>query len=95
MEEIAGHITGQLTVTRDTALRGMVTGDAWVTGGATLTLYGYVTGNLHVDEGGVVIVHGMVDGAVINKGRVGVFGMVGEVTGYGKTYIDPNARVAR
>ena len=40
MEEITGRIAGQLTITHDVILRGTVQGDAWVTGGAALTLYG-------------------------------------------------------
>jgi hypothetical protein len=66
MEEITGRSVGQLTITHDVVLRGTVDGDAWVTGGAALTLYGLVAGNLHVDEGGCAIVRGTVSGAVIN-----------------------------
>ena len=96
MEEITGRIVGQLTITHDVVLRGTVDGDAWVSGGAALTLYGSVAGNLHVDEGGCTIVRGTVSGAVINKGgRVQVFGTVGEVTGFGTTHVDENARIIR
>lgn len=96
MEEITGRITGQLTVTHDVVLHGMVIGDVWVTGGAVLTLYGVVTGDLHVDAGGAAVIRGAVNGAVINKGeRIQVFGTVGEVTGFGTTHLDANAAVLR
>jgi autotransporter passenger strand-loop-strand repeat protein len=96
MEEIAGRIVGQFTVTHDVVLRGTVDGDAWVTGGAALTLYGAVTGDLHVDAGGFAIIRGTVNGAIINKGgRVEVFGTVGEVTGFGTTHVDQAGKVIR
>ena len=96
MEEITGRIVGQVTVTHDVVLRGTVEGDAWVTGGAALTVYGAVTENLHVDAGGFAIVRGTVHGAMINKGRrAEVFGTVGEVTGFGATHVNELATVLR
>ena len=96
MEEITGRIAGQLTITYDVILRGIVQGDAWVTGGAALTLYGLVAGDLHVDDGRCAIVRGTVSGTVINKGgRVQVFGTVGEVTRFGTIHVDEYAKVMR
>jgi hypothetical protein len=72
MEEITGRIAGQLTITHDIILRGTVQGDAWVTGGAALTLYGLVAGDLHVDEGGCAIVN-VAPSAGPSSTRVGAF----------------------
>lgn len=94
MEEIHGQHDGALLVEHDMAMYGLVTGSAFVLGGATLHLHGLVQGDLFAEAGSVVIVRGTVQGAVINNGGdVSIFGWVGSVTGTHPSHIDPAAVV--
>jgi cytoskeletal protein CcmA (bactofilin family) len=97
MIDLDGHIEGPVTVTRDTALWGVVTGDVTVKADVRLQLYGKVRGNLIVERRGVALVHGSVGGALINHGaHVVVSGKAGTVQDLGDlpTQIGRDAVVA-
>ena len=94
MIDLDGHIEGPVTVTRDTALWGIVTGDVTVKADVRLQLHGKVRG---IERGGVALVHGSVGGAVINHGaHVVVSGKAGRVQDLGDlpTQISRDAVVA-
>ncbi len=52
MIDLDGHIEGPVTVTRDTALWGIVTGDVTVKADVRLQLHGKVRGDLIVSAAG-------------------------------------------
>jgi len=80
VDEMMGQIDGPITLERDTALSGEVSGSVVVTAGISLELYGRVVGDLVVEPGGVAVVHGVVTGAVVNRGAyVRVLGSVGRI----------------
>lgn len=56
-------------------LRGMVTGDARVTGGASV-VHGTVTGDLFVGEESTLELHGVVGGDLVVRGSAVVHGVV-------------------
>jgi|SRR5215204_5243172 len=92
MIDLDGHIEGPITVTRDTALWGIVTGDVTVKADVRVQLYGKVRGNLIVERGGVAVLHGAVSGAVINHGaHVVISGKAGSVQDLG----DPPTQITR
>ena len=92
MIDLDGHIEGPITVFRDTALWGIVTGDVTVKADVRLQHYGKVRGNLIVERGGIAVLHGAVSGAVINHGaHVVVSGKAGSVQDLG----DPPAQITR
>src|SRR5215210_5004171 len=97
MIDLDGHIEGPVTIPRDTALWGIVTGDVTVKADVRLQLHGKVRGNLIVERGGVALVHGFVGGAVINHGaHVVVSAKAGRVQDLGNlpTQITRDAVVA-
>jgi cytoskeletal protein CcmA (bactofilin family) len=96
MDEITGQIDGPVTLGRDTALSGEISGSVVVTAGVSLELYGRVVGDLVVEPGGAAVVHGVVTGAVLNQGAyVRVLGSVGQIsdTGGQPTVVAPHAVV--
>ena len=92
MIDLDGHIEGPVTVTHDTALWGIVTGDVTVKADVRLQLHGKVRGDLIVERGGVALVHGSVSGSVINHGaHVVVAGKASSVQDLG----DPATQIGR
>lgn len=93
----SGLIKGDLRVTGDFTLLGMVTGSVSVASGAALWLHGLVRGDLHLEPEARVEVRGVVDGSVINRGgRLRLFGTVNQAVRAesGETLVHPKAVVA-
>lgn len=96
MRLIQDKIEGDVTITEDTELTGMVVGAVTITKNFKLIQRGMVVGNVVLRTGASASVHGMVNGDIINDGGLlEVFGMVnGKVNRLGgKTFIDPNAKI--
>lgn len=91
-------IDGDLNLSSDLELHGMVTGNIKVLPGATLFLHGICGENLIVENKATAHVHGTVGGNVENRG--GVVEIFGTVTGHvlelsGTTFIDKNAMILK
>ncbi|MGI8594034.1 MAG: hypothetical protein ACR2ML_06655 [Solirubrobacteraceae bacterium] len=54
----------------------MVDGDLTVAGGVEASIHGMVTGELLIAFGAAVTLNGMVVGAIVNRGRLEVYGTV-------------------
>jgi cytoskeletal protein CcmA (bactofilin family) len=96
MITVASQLSGDVRVTQDLRLLGMITGSATVCAGATLLLHGMVRGDLVLESGARADVRGVVGGNVINRGgELRVFGRVSGTltTESGTTTIDPAAVV--
>jgi hypothetical protein len=96
MNRIPGKVEGDVTITEDTQLNGMIVGNATVSRNVTLIAHGLITGNLILSEAAISYVYGTVDGNIINNGgHLEVFGYVkGKVVRQsGETIIDPNAKI--
>ena len=79
MLEIDESIVGDLTIGKDTRLRGSVTGNVTVATGAKLELHGMIVGSLFVEKGASAEVRGTVSQTLVNRGgAVEIWGMVGE-----------------
>lgn len=96
MKRQDGKHEGDLLLSEDLALHGMVTGNLTVHAQAKLLLHGMCCGNLIIAKDGVAEVFGTVVGSIINEG--GTVFVAGTVQGFitttsGTTDVDPNARV--
>ena len=69
-------IEGNLQLTEDLALYGMVTGDVTVLSGMSLDLYGAIGGNADIAAGAGANIYGVVAGDVVNSGTVEIRGIV-------------------
>uniref|UniRef100_A0A6H1ZEF7 Polymer-forming cytoskeletal protein n=1 Tax=viral metagenome TaxID=1070528 RepID=A0A6H1ZEF7_9ZZZZ len=92
---LTGKHEGNLSVSSDLVIRGMVTGTVTVVDNAHLELNGTVVKDVVVTEGTSVHIHGMVLGSVINDGgMLYIAGTVGAVQrNAGSTEIAPQALV--
>ena len=93
-----GKIEGDLSLSKQLVLAGMVTGNITVTNGGVLDLAGMCMQNVYVKSGGTVRIQGMVRGDVINEGgSLRVSGTIhGAVkTQSGTTVVDQGAVVVR
>jgi hypothetical protein len=93
-----GTIEGDIRLTEEIAISGMVTGNISVLAGGVLHLSGMCVKNVHVLTGGFARLSGMVNGDVINEGgSLEVHGTVhGSVrTVNGQTVVSPGAIVVR
>ena len=91
-----GKIEGDLVVSEDLQLNGMVTGNIIVTDSAKLLLNGMCLGSVHIEGDSTAIVHGIVQENIENSnGTLHVYGTVnGDViSGSGETKISSEARV--
>ncbi|MFT3801032.1 MAG: hypothetical protein QM766_07410 [Burkholderiaceae bacterium] len=78
MRTESGLINGDLVVSEEVRLTGLVAGSILVVDGGVLNLHGMCAGSLTVNRGGRALVVGMVRGDVIkNGGEVEIKGMVG------------------
>ena len=88
---------GDVTLSEDAEIRGMVPGKVYVRPNVLLQLFGIVSGGVTVEKGGRAQLRGIVLGDVMNVG--GVLEVYGTVKGNiitsesGKTTIDQNAVV--
>ncbi len=91
-----GKIVGDLHLTDDLKLHGMVTGETVVASGGLLLLHGTCCRNVFVETGGQAEIHGAVAGSVCNRGgQVTVYGTVAKdvVTDDGQTRVEETAQV--
>lgn len=86
-----GKIEGNINITEDFQLNGLVTGGASVTNGAHFKLNGVVSKDLTIAADSSADVNGVVNGNIINAG--GVLNVAGVVRGniYGPANISANA----
>jgi|SRR5580704_8368431 hypothetical protein len=95
MDIIKDKVQGDLTLTTDTKLSGMVTGNLTASQG-TLILTGMVGRDLYVESGTTVELRGTVSGNVINRGgKLHIYGIVnGHVSELaGDTKVEPTAKI--
>lgn len=86
MRTFSGQHEGDLRLSEDLELLGMVTGTLTVPQGRYLDLKGTVKADLVIENGGRAVVRGKVDGTVRNLGGdVEILGMVGAVHDVGAT----------
>ena len=96
MKRFSGKHEGDLNLSGDLELAGVVTGTVTVPPGAYLRMSGLIAGNLVVERKARAKISGVVDGSVINNGgTVHVSGIVGRVLDQfeGVTTVDPRAFV--
>ena len=88
-----GKIEGNINITEDFQLNGVVTASASVINGAYFKLNGVVSKDLTIAAGSSVDVNGVVNGNIINEG--GVVNVTGVVRGslYGAAHVSANAVV--
>ncbi|MBL9129639.1 MAG: hypothetical protein JNG86_00460 [Verrucomicrobiaceae bacterium] len=78
MQTIKDKVEGDLLVSEEICLTGMVTGSISVAETGRLEMRGMCCKSLVVQKGGQATIHGMVNGDVVNRGGdVSIFGMVG------------------
>ena len=95
MNIIRDRVQGDLTVSTDTELSGMITGNLTAKHG-NLVLTGMVCRDLYVEGDATVELRGMVNGKVVNRGgKLHVYGMVsGHVSELaGETTVEPAAKI--
>lgn len=76
MKKINTKITGNKTLSEDSAFFGLITGNLKVTGKVEFDLFGLVSGNLTIKKGVTARLYGLVNGDVINEGKLEVLGIV-------------------
>lgn len=91
-----GKLEGDIEISSELKLHGMITGNAIVKNGGVLHLHGMVSRNLIVEPGGIANIPGMVSGDAINKG--GELYISGTIVGRlvkeaGITNVEPNAAI--
>ncbi|MCH9052169.1 MAG: hypothetical protein IIA72_13995 [Proteobacteria bacterium] len=94
MQHFRDHHQGDLTLTDDLEISGLVSGTVTVTPGRYLLLHGMITDDLVVQKTARATIHGTVGGAVLNHdGDVEIFGMVGSIQDFGvrKASVDAHA----
>ena len=91
-----GKLEGDIEITSELKLHGMITGNAIVKNGGVLYLHGMVSRNLIVKPGGIANVLGMICGDAINKGgELYISGTIGGqlLKEAGITNVEPNATI--
>lgn len=94
--EITGKHEGDLMLSSDVVIRGMVCGNLIVPSGVKAQVPGMVTKRITVESGGVLILRGMASGGVTNNGGyIEIYGMVngGLIEISGTTKVDPEAHI--
>ena len=94
--EITGKYEGDLLLSSDVVIRGMVCGNLIVPNGIKAEVPGMVTKRIIVEPGGILILRGMASGGVTNNGGyIEIYGMVngGLIENSGTTKVDPIAHV--
>ena len=91
-----GKLEGDMEITTELKLHGMIAGNAIVKEGGVLHLHGMVTKNVIVESGGIANIPGMVSGNAINQG--GELYISGTIVGQlvknaGVTKVEPNAAI--
>jgi len=69
-------IEGNLLVSEDLKINGVVAGNIVVASGASLHLCGMCAGNVVIEKGASASITGFVRGDVINRGTIEIYGMV-------------------
>ena len=96
MEEFQHKIEGDVSLSSDLRLRGMVTGSVTVPANVVFELNGMIGEDLICEPGSVVRIHGTVIGSVVNDGgQVEIWGVVGSIDEKqsGSTIVHPGAVV--
>ena len=96
MQHLREHRQGDLTLTDDLEISGLVGGTVTVPPGRILLLRGMITGDLVVQKTARATIHGTVGGAVLNHdGDVEIYGMVGGIrdSGVRKAFVDAHAMI--
>jgi len=79
MERFVGRHKGDLSLTNDLEIMGLVNGSVTVPAGKFLRLRGRITGDLIIQSQGLAAIHGTVAGTVVNHGAdVEILGKVGD-----------------
>lgn len=86
-----GKIEGDVSITKDFQLNGMITGSVTVETGAHFLLHGTVNKDVIVSNGASAQINGIVNGNVINQGGVVKIQGVVHGTVQGEVKISPNA----
>lgn len=87
---------GDITVSENTTVKGIVTGDVTVESGANFVLNGIINGNVYFTNSSTGEIRGMVNGGIVNDGGdVCIYGTINGnvVEKSGKTLIDKQAVV--
>ena len=90
-----GMVNGDLKVSSDFKLQGMVTGSVVVSSGANFYLHGVVSANVTVSEGATTEIYGVVAGNVINNGGTLIIKGIVKGTVSGDAEIAPKAIVGK
>jgi cytoskeletal protein CcmA (bactofilin family) len=77
MQTYHGTMQGPVVLTEDLDFYGRLNGDASAASGVTLHFHGIMTGDLTIETGASVDLRGRVNGSVLNKGRLTIYGQVG------------------
>jgi len=93
MNTESGKIEGNINITEESQLNGIINGSASVKSGAYFRLNGVVSKDLIVEAGASVDVNGVVNGNIINEG--GTVNVAGVVRGtiHGPANVSVNAVV--
>lgn len=94
--EITGKHEGDLVLSSDVVIRGMICGNLFVPNGVKAEVPGMVTNRITVESGGVLILRGMASGGVTNNGGfIEIYGMVngGLTENSGTTKVAPGAHI--
>jgi|GEM_PF-3069164 len=94
--KITGKHEGDLVLSSDLDLAGMVCGRLVITSGCRAEVSGMVTGHITVESGGKLVLRGMATKGVTNDGGMAeifgfVIGGVNDISG--TTFIHPNAKI--
>jgi cytoskeletal protein CcmA (bactofilin family) len=93
----SGKVEGDLVLSEDLELRGLVTGDVRLQQGIFFALVGLVGGSVIVESGATAIIRGTVSKDVVNKGgTIEIYGSVGRSvrTASGNTVVANGAMIA-
>jgi len=75
MKVINTNLEGDFTLDDNAELYGTITGDVLVPPDYTLDIHGIVSGMLTVEQGATVRVMGTMNGPVINRGKLEIYGI--------------------
>jgi cytoskeletal protein CcmA (bactofilin family) len=76
MNTIHNKIVGDLVVTSNTIIHGLIDGNVSVKDGASLILHGLIDGDLTIETGSICEVHGRIEKNIVNKGKCTIYGIV-------------------
>lgn len=77
MQTFHGNMQGPVVLKEDLDFYGRLNGDASAASGVTLHFHGIMTGDLTIEPGASVELRGRVNGSVVNKGHLIIYGQVG------------------